>query len=157
MTIMEVANVTFDTDALEECTVDELTQIFNEISGKDPVGRFRDKATGLVAVREALAKREIVPTDDKGDAEPPQAKSPEPETMPHGREFRPPYEPDDVIYVMVAENPKRPGSTSAARFGKYRDGMTVKEALDAGLKRDLAWDWEHRFISVHKPAAASNG
>ena len=59
--------------------------------------------------------------------------------------------------VMVAENPKRPGSTSAARFGKYRDGMTVKEALDAGLKRDLAWDWEHRFISVHKPAVASNG
>src|SRR5665213_182797 len=86
VTIMEVANVTFDTDALEECTVDELTQIFNGISGKDPVGRFRDKATGLVAVRDALAKREIAPADDMGDAELPPEKSPEPKTMPHGRE-----------------------------------------------------------------------
>ena len=38
-------------------------------------------------------------------------------------------------------NPKRPGSQSAARFALYKSGMTVKDALAAGLtRRDLESD-----------------
>lgn len=46
-------------------------------------------------------------------------------------------------------NPKRAGSASAARFACYVDGMTVGEALDAGITTaDLAWDQKAGFIEV---------
>lgn len=46
-------------------------------------------------------------------------------------------------------NPKKPGSASADRFAKYRDGMTVKEALDAGVIRgDLDHDTKKGFITI---------
>lgn len=44
-------------------------------------------------------------------------------------------------------NPKR--GKSAERFSKYRDGMTVEEALKAGLTGvDLNWDVQRKFISI---------
>ena len=50
------------------------------------------------------------------------------------------YADGDVI-VSVAANYKRAGSEAFARFAKYRVGMTVGEALDAGLKWvDILWD-----------------
>jgi hypothetical protein len=33
--------------------------------------------------------------------------------------------------------------------------MTVREAVEAGLKRDLLWDWGHRIISINKPPPAT--
>jgi hypothetical protein len=39
----------------------------------------------------------------------------------------------DVIKVLAEKNPQRPGSKSHSMHDKYRDGMTVKEALDAGI------------------------
>jgi hypothetical protein len=47
------------------------------------------------------------------------------------------------------KNPKRPGTESHVRFAKYVDGMTVKEALEAGLKRDdITWDVNKKYISL---------
>lgn len=45
------------------------------------------------------------------------------------------FAPDSIISVLVSECPYRPGSAGAAVFGKYRDGMTVREfeADAAGL------------------------
>ncbi len=44
-------------------------------------------------------------------------------------------------------NPKR--GASAERFSKYRDGMTVADALKAGLETgDLNWDTTRKFISI---------
>ena len=163
MTEMEVGGVTFDTEALEEMTIDQMVTVYNTISGRDPVGRFRDKATGLAALRDALEKREAQPAEEKitevkpAEEKPAEEKAPEPQKMPHGREHRAMYEHDDLIFVMVSENPKRPGSSSATRFEKYRDGMTVQDAVDAGLKRDLAWDWDHGFITILKPEHAPKG
>lgn len=46
-------------------------------------------------------------------------------------------------------NPKRSGSASASLFEKYKDGMTVQQAVDAGLTAAaLRWDADHKFISI---------
>ena len=48
---------------------------------------------------------------------------------------------DPRIIVEVAPNPKKPGSASFDRFALYRVGMSVDEAIAAGVKReDIAWD-----------------
>jgi hypothetical protein len=50
---------------------------------------------------------------------------------------------DPRVIVYVAPNPKKPGSASFDRFALYRVGMTVNEAIAAGVKReDVAWDSE---------------
>lgn len=54
-----------------------------------------------------------------------------------------------TIKLLATGNPKRPSSKSFARFATYRDGMTVKESLDAGnLTADLIWDTKHGFIEI---------
>jgi len=59
------------------------------------------------------------------------------------------FKDDQVITLLVDHNPKRPGSASHARFENYEDGMTVKEALTAGLiSGDLSWDVAHEFIEI---------
>jgi len=48
---------------------------------------------------------------------------------------------DPRVISYVAPNPKKPGSASFDRFALYRVGMTVNEAIAAGVKReDIAWD-----------------
>lgn len=61
---------------------------------------------------------------------------------------------DPRIIVSVAPNPKRPGSASHARYELYRVGMTVDEAIAAGVRReDIAWDSasSRRFIALESP------
>ena len=58
----------------------------------------------------------------------------------------------DVITV-VTPNPYRHGNKSWVSFNKYKNGMTVEEALKLGIPRDwLAWDRRYKYISV-EPAA----
>jgi hypothetical protein len=48
---------------------------------------------------------------------------------------------DPRIISFVAPNPKKPGSAAYDRYALYRVGMSVNEALAAGIKReDIAWD-----------------
>lgn len=55
------------------------------------------------------------------------------------------------ITVLVEENPKKKGSEAHKRFGKYKTGMTVTEALAAGVKSlDIAYDAKKKFISLSK-------
>lgn len=50
-------------------------------------------------------------------------------------------------------NPKRPGSKAAVRFALYKDGMTVRQALEAGLDPgDLAYDSNKQFIVLEAAA-----
>lgn len=56
---------------------------------------------------------------------------------------------DAVITLLVEGNPKREGSKSHERFGHYRNGLTVGEALAAGLTTgDIHHDVAHNFISL---------
>lgn len=53
------------------------------------------------------------------------------------------------IKVLAKRNPKKLGSAAHTRFALYRDGMTIGEALRAGITTaDLKWDTEHKFIEI---------
>jgi hypothetical protein len=56
---------------------------------------------------------------------------------------------DAKITLLAKENPKRPASDAYKRFAKYKTGMTVGEALKAGVTSgDLAYDVKHEFIRI---------
>jgi hypothetical protein len=60
---------------------------------------------------------------------------------------RPRFTDDQRITLLARENPKR--GASRERFALYRDGMSVGEALAAGITRgDLKWDTDRDFISI---------
>jgi hypothetical protein len=61
------------------------------------------------------------------------------------------------ITVLVAANPKKPGSKSAARFSLYQTGQSVAAYVAAcvaagqsqrNATADLAWDVKHGFIKL---------
>lgn len=55
---------------------------------------------------------------------------------------------EGVVYSK-ANNPKRAGSASYARFDKYVDGMSVKAAKEAGITlSDIRWDIDKGYISI---------
>lgn len=54
-----------------------------------------------------------------------------------------------VITLLVTENPKKPSGGAAARFALYENGMTVGEAIAAGVtSTDLKFDSAKGFISI---------
>lgn len=56
---------------------------------------------------------------------------------------------DGKPYDAGENNPKRAGSASHARFALYKSGMTVKDALEAGVtSADLKWDTSKNFIKI---------
>ena len=58
-----------------------------------------------------------------------------------------------TIRLLSPTNPKKVGSKAAARFAKYVDGMTVADALAAGIKSiDIAWDSRRKHIELLPPA-----
>lgn len=56
---------------------------------------------------------------------------------------------DEDVPFGPDNNPKRKGSKAADQFAKYRDGMTIAEAYEAGLTTaELTYDVEHNYITV---------
>lgn len=58
--------------------------------------------------------------------------------------------PTDVIHVLKAENPKKPGTLAAGRYALYKDGMTVaayQEAVKQHLTKLKTKDPEGTFIN----------
>jgi len=56
---------------------------------------------------------------------------------------------DPRVVTFVAPNTKKPGSKSHARYELYVVGMTVSEALAAGLTgADIKWDGERGNIKI---------
>lgn len=50
-------------------------------------------------------------------------------------------------------NPKRAGSKSATRFEVYKNGMTIKDAIAAGVTAaDIPYDVAHNYITIKVPA-----
>jgi len=57
---------------------------------------------------------------------------------------------DDRIKLLVLTNPKKPGSAAAETFARYQDGMSVGEAMKAGIPAEaLAHDRAAGFVSFH--------
>jgi hypothetical protein len=58
--------------------------------------------------------------------------------------------PSHKVRLLVKENPKQPNSASRARFDRYRNEMTVDEALSVGIRpEDVRWDVAHGFIELY--------
>jgi hypothetical protein len=59
------------------------------------------------------------------------------------------FNPEHKIHLLVKENPKLKGSKEAKRFDKYRNGMTVAQAYEAGMNSlNLSRDVERKCIKV---------
>lgn len=59
---------------------------------------------------------------------------------------------NDHVIVAVVANPKRPGTASHTRFAAYKVGMTIAEAIKAGVTRaDVRWDMARDFITLEEP------
>lgn len=62
----------------------------------------------------------------------------------------------DIVHVLVTNNPKRPGSKSAATWPVYKQGQTVAAYKEAHAKAKahytpaacLTWDAKHGYIAV---------
>ena len=55
------------------------------------------------------------------------------------------------IRLLVKTNPKKVGAASHARFELYKSGMSVGDALAAGVThQDIWWDVSHKFIELKK-------
>jgi len=53
------------------------------------------------------------------------------------------------ITVLVKENPKRKNSKSATRFDFYKSGMTIDQALAAGVAAaDISYDLDKQYIKI---------
>jgi hypothetical protein len=62
-----------------------------------------------------------------------------------------PSKTDPRKIVAVVPNPKKPGSASFDRFALYVVGMTVTQALAAGVKSaDIDWDSARGFIKFEE-------
>ena len=60
---------------------------------------------------------------------------------------------DAVISLLVEGNPYRETSKAHGVFKKYKDGMTVTEAINAGIGRAyIRWDINHQHIEVSEPS-----
>ncbi len=59
---------------------------------------------------------------------------------------------DGNSYGPEVNNPKKEGSKTRTRFALYREGMTIAQALDAGITTaDLVYDRDHKYVVFHKP------
>lgn len=115
-------------------TLPVLATIYNIVTGKE-IKSFNDRKSATRRTAEALEKL--------GNPEEPAAPKAVWEHKSHK------YADDYVITLLVATNPKRLSTESGRRFALYQSGMTVKQALEAGIQRgDLSWDTKHGFVAI---------
>jgi len=103
--------------------------------------KMADEAAATTKTKKAAANGEATTTGPKT------AKFPETGVITFGKDNEnKTYGPqsDGTFY-----SPKRAGSAAGNRFLKYKSGMTVKEAMEAGIVRaDLNWDTKQGFINI---------
>lgn len=124
-------------DAEEENTaeessdgVDESAEEEQDATAEDPPQRKKPKQEKKMPARAVTAEKEKPPKAvAKKATEKPAAKKATNGSA--GKRSR--LDPEATIKILAKENPHREGSSRYKRWGKYKDGMTVKEALKAGF------------------------
>lgn len=117
-----------------------------------PAADLRKTVDAVVADLKAKAARKaptlkVVAPIPRPKAPPPKAAPPKREQAKRGRKSV--WGDDQVITLLVKQNPKKPGSAAHGRFAKYKTGMTVMQALRAGVTtEDLTWDTKKAFIRI---------
>lgn len=145
---------------IETVKTADLVKLYNELTGKD-IKKFTDRATAESRVTLVLKefKKIIIGTADA-------PRLADAEIKVRSAAYKVSHSDDWKIKLLTTTNPKRETSDAHARFALYRDGMTVREYLDAcaGLgqllngepmptfrfRSDVKWDEEHGFISIEK-------
>ncbi len=127
---------------LEDYTISGLVDTYNNFS-KEPVKKFPSKANGsqrLYGLLTELTKEgQAVRKDTIVDTTPP---------TPSTRTKR-----NQIIKLLVSENPKTQGSASFKRFAKYKDGMSVQEFIKVGGSlNDVNYDKKKEFIKLVDPS-----
>ena len=85
-------------------------------------------------VKEKAKEKEAAPAKAKAAAKKPAAKSAKEKSNGAKRPGRPSaFGMDQKITINAKENPHRPGTVLHQQFAKYKKGMTVKDALSAGV------------------------
>lgn len=90
-------------------------------------------------------------TGHRSDVKKPAAKSPAKKAT--GKKAPPPrkarFTDEMKITVVAKENPKREGTAAHKAFARYKSGMTVAEAIKAGVRRaDLSYDTANGHITI---------
>lgn len=102
-------------------------------------GFKKAKATEEAEAPKAKRSRRIKVTEEK------EAEESTPKTSRRAR-----FNKDQVITLLVNENPKRKGTLAWAKWEIYENGMTVGEYLEAGGKRStLLYDVEKGYIEIN--------
>lgn len=117
--------------------------LVKEVLNKKYRLRFRRSLEGIHIMAQKNAPKKNAP--EKAAAPEKNAEGEEKKGRGRNRKFQ----PEQKITILAKENPKRAGSTAAERFALYKNGMTVKAALEAGVKAaDLSWDAAKGHISI---------
>lgn len=104
---------------------------------------FKKKAVEEAKTSKAKRPRRIKVVEEKEEAE--EVEEGTPKTSRRAR-----YTKDQVITLLVDENPKRKGTMAWDKWEVYEDGMTVGEYLAAGGKRStLNYDVEKGYIEIN--------
>lgn len=113
-----------------------------EILDTEAPKRVKKKAKAVEEAEAPKAKRSrrIKVVEEKKEAE-----ESTPKTSRRAR-----FTEDQVITLLVDENPKRKGTMAWEKWEIYEDGMTVGEYLEAGGKRStLNYDVEKGYIEIN--------
>jgi hypothetical protein len=140
----------------EETAVDEDGVVQEEASGESEDGENTEEGTDEGVDASAEGEEDVVPQQRRGKSNKQEKKMPravtaEKEKAPpkavakkaaaakpaakkaatNGARMR--LDPEAKIKIVAKENPNREGSGRYKRWAKYKDGMTVKEAIKAGF------------------------
>ena len=106
-------------------------------------------------VAEAVAEQEVKPKKTRGKSGAPAAPASadgapvEKKERKVGVRGSSKFSSDATITILSEKNPKRVGSKAASDWELYRNGMTVKEAQEAGISMaDLLYNSSHKFIAI---------
>ena len=135
-----------DLDTLDNPT---LLRIYNHLKTGKPVVKLESHVKGIRSIWGLLGKLgpDGAPSRDLESILEGQPKVEQNKSKPNKRTKK--YGTDLRITLLVKKNPKRPATKAFTAFALYRTGMTIGEALAAGVsKGDISWDVRHKFISV---------
>lgn len=119
---------------------------------------IKDRKTPTLENRSMAKEQKTAQTENTEATAAEATESTETKRKPPVRE--PKFKPEAKITLLADKdgnpygkdnNPKRAGSKSAERFANYVNGMTVDQAIAAGLTRaDLAFDEGKKFIAIEE-------
>lgn len=130
-----------DLDLSGEETEEVITEDGEVIAADEVSAIVEQKGNGVKKVKAskakaAPAKKAAAPKAKAAKAAKPTAK-PAKKAAVSGERRGPKgqFSGSDAIKLLAKENPFRPGTKSAGWYSKYKDGMTVDEAIKAGVPR----------------------